>query len=270
MVHLTTEDHLSTRRIATKMEISDQTIRSILRRYSETGSVKERPGRGRKRKISEEQEKKIVKKAKKKKKAPQLAREFTEETGVAVADKSIQRVLRKHNLHWLANKKTEALSAVNKRRRLDYVKKIKRYDWRRVLFSDEKTFFLGSVESHSWQEPGHRETQTYTRHPPKLHVWAAAGYYIKSQLYFFTENLTSGLYQRILTSRLPEKHFIYASDCPRSLSANWIFFAGQRPQTQVKLHYEFPRRASRRSHHPTSTTEPRPQHPRGPLVLLGS
>ena len=47
---------------------------------------------------------------------------------------------------------------------------------------------------------------TVTRYPPKLHVWAAAGYYFKTKLYFVTENMNQTLYQRITKANLKEKN----------------------------------------------------------------
>ena len=63
------------------MGISWHAVVEILKKYSASGLVKDRPGRGRKRKISEEDRKKIVKKAKKDKDSPEIAREFAAETG---------------------------------------------------------------------------------------------------------------------------------------------------------------------------------------------
>ena len=60
-----------------------------------------------------------------------------------------------------------------------------KYNWKRVLFSDEKTFYLGAMKTHAYQEPGKRKTFPVQRHPPKINVWAGAGAYMKTKLYFF-------------------------------------------------------------------------------------
>ena len=60
-----------------------------------------------------------------------------------------------------------------------------------------------------------------SKHPPKLHVWAAAGYYFKARLYFFTQNMDAKLYQTIIKARLPENKLIYSRDCPRRYKGAW-------------------------------------------------
>ena len=75
VIHLSTEDHLRPWRIAKTMNIAVSTVQDLLRKYSETGSVRDRPGRGRKRKLTIDDERKIVRKAKKEKCATEIVRE---------------------------------------------------------------------------------------------------------------------------------------------------------------------------------------------------
>ena len=107
MIHLSTEDHLSQRAIAKRMEISRITVTELLHKYHESGSVKDRPGRGRKRKMTEEDKKEMVKKAKKGTDAPVLAREFTKKTGIAITERTVERTLRESKLRYLPKQKVE-------------------------------------------------------------------------------------------------------------------------------------------------------------------
>ena len=104
-----------------------------------------------------------------------------------------------------------------------HAKARRRFPWQNVLFSDEKTFEVGSGPSRAWQNPHDRVTRSSFRHPQKLHVWAAAGYYMKCDLFFFTQNLNSALYTDIIKKRLTEKKIRYASDAPASLRKKWPF-----------------------------------------------
>ena len=69
----------------------------------------------------------------------------------------------------------------------------------------------------------HNIIEKYAEHAPKLHVWGAIGYYGRTELYCFQENLNSKVYQRILKQNLKESKLIYSSDAPKTLAENWIF-----------------------------------------------
>ena len=120
VIHLSTEMHLSIRRIAKRMEISTHTVSNVLSKYHQTGGVKDRAGRGRKRVITEEDEKEFVKKAKREKPATQIARECQAETGLSISEPRMQQIIHKHGLRWLVNEKVEEISEANKTARLDY------------------------------------------------------------------------------------------------------------------------------------------------------
>jgi transposase len=212
------------------MRIHHSTVTNTLKRFHETGGIKERSGRGRKRKLSDKDERKIVRKAQKGEPAAQLAREHEAATGQSIHEQTVRNILHEHGFFYLTVQKVEALSEAAKLNRLNYAVKMKNYDWNQVIFTDEKTFQLGSGQSHAWQQVGKRISRTYTRHPKKLHVWAGAGYYYKTKLYFFTENLDSDLYQKILKARLKEKHIIYAKDCPRRYKGKWKFLQDNDPK----------------------------------------
>ena len=79
IIHLATEDHRSPTAIAKRVGVSRPTVYAVLEKYHETGTTKDRPGRGRKRKISAADEKKITKKAKKGQDATEIAREYERE-----------------------------------------------------------------------------------------------------------------------------------------------------------------------------------------------
>ena len=120
VVHYSTLEHLSIRRIAQKMQISKTTVAQLLKKFQQTGLVSDLARTGRKRKISEQEENKIVKKAKKEKPASEIAQELSQESKNEVSVSTVRRILHKHNLRWLVKQKVEALSEVNKAKRLDY------------------------------------------------------------------------------------------------------------------------------------------------------
>ena len=121
------------------------------------------------------------------------------------------------------------LSEDNRRKRLQYSKEMKDFSWDQVLFSDEKTFQVGAGPSRQWQYPQHRVKRQVMRHPRKLHVWAAAGYYMKCKLFFFTDNLNSGLYEKIIKKNLSEKGVNFAPGTPPRLKKKWFFLQDNSP-----------------------------------------
>ena len=102
------------------MEISRTTVSDVLSKYHETGGVKERAGRGRKRVITEEDEKKFVKKAKREKPATQIAREYKTATGISINERRVQQIIHKQRLRCLVNEKVEEISELNKAAHLNY------------------------------------------------------------------------------------------------------------------------------------------------------
>jgi transposase len=205
--------------IARTLKRTPKAVYDILEKYEQTGTVHDRPGRGRKPIYSETDIKKIVGKAKQKKKAPQIAREMGERS----CPRTIQRILRSKGLFYRKVKKIEKLSEAHKQKRVSYCKEMKKENWGTILFSDEKKFQLGSGTEYAWQDPDDRMIKEYVLHAPKLNVWGAIGSYTKTPLYFFEENMDSALYQQVLEQRITEENIIYAPDTPKSLMKKWRF-----------------------------------------------
>ena len=78
------------------------------------------------------------------------------------------------------------------------------------------------MRTHAYQEPGKRKKWPVKRHPKKLNVWAAAGAYMQSKLYFFKENMNAPLYQKVIRSHLQEDRITFAADCPRHFRVHTI------------------------------------------------
>lgn len=221
-------------KIAQEMKMNEQSVHNVIEKYEQTGTVHDRPKSGRKRKLSNAQVSQAIRKAKKGKTAPQIARECK----TKVDPRTIQRRLREAGLFYGKVLKVEKLTKRHKEQRVEYSKEMKNYKWKRVFFSDEKTFQLGAGPSHAWQEHTDRVVREYVKHAPKLHVWGAIGYYGKTELYCFQENLNSKVYQRILKQNLKESKLIYSSDAPKTLAGNWTFLQDNAPSHKAKKSME--------------------------------
>lgn len=217
-------------KIAQSLKMNEQTVHNIIEKYKETGTVHDLPKSGRKRKLSNKQVQQAVRKAKEGKTSPQIARECETE----VSPRTIRRRLREAGLFYGRVLKVEKLTKRHKELRVQYSEDMKDYKWKRVFFSDEKTFQLGATPTHAWQEHTDRVIKEYVKHAPKLHVWGAIGYYGRTELYCFQENLNSKGYQRILKQNLKESKLIYSSDAPKTLPGNWIFLQDNAPSHKAK------------------------------------
>jgi hypothetical protein len=230
------DNHLTPQQIRTKMKderkqkISFKAIRKILEKYDETQSVHDKPKSGRKRKLSEADVKAVLKEVKKRKTSPQIAQKLKKKASV----RTIQRTIKKEGKSWMRIRKIEKLTEAQKEKRVEYANEMKGYEWKNVLFSDEKTFWLGASPDYAWQDPNDRIEEEVSTYVPKLNVWGAVGYHVKSKLYFFEENLVGELYREILNERLPEKHLTYSPTCPKKLRKKWIFLQDNDPKHKAK------------------------------------
>jgi transposase len=205
------------------MNIAKTTAQKILQKYSQTGSVRDRPGRGRKRILTDADEERVVRKAKKEKCATDIVRELKAESGIDVGVETVRRVIKKRGLRFLIKETVEEITTRNKETRLAYATAMRKYNWRNVFFSDEKTFYVGAMTDRAWQVPGKRKKYPVNRYPPKLNVWAAAGSYMKSKLYFFTKNMNAPLYQKVIKQRLRNDRITFAPDAPPRLPTSYQF-----------------------------------------------
>ena len=130
VIHLNTELQLGPTAIAKRVGVHRNTVTALLHKYHETGTVKERPGRGRKRKVSSEDEQRIIKKAKQGKNANEITREFEDETGIKVSLTTIRDITKAHKLRWLPRLTIEELTEANQAKRLEYARAMSGYNWK--------------------------------------------------------------------------------------------------------------------------------------------
>jgi transposase len=221
-----TENHWTKKRIAKKFKCREHTVIDILEKHRTTGTVHDKPKSGRKRKLSDKESKEMVEQAKKGKFSSQIASTYNKRNKKkkkSVTPRTVRNYLKREGLVYLKFHRVDKLSDDNIKQRLKYSKEMKDFDYKSVLFTDEKTFHLTFVPQGAWAEPGQRLEQKVPKWPKKIHVWGGVGYYFKTKLYFFEENLRGPLYQQILRARLVNEKLIYAPDCPRKLRKNWYF-----------------------------------------------
>ena len=221
----------SEKKIGRELNLKAETVTKIVRKYEETESVKNRPGQGRKRKLASKELKRIVKKAKSGQSSEDIARDYKN-----VSSRTIRKRISESGLKWLVVRKREKLTPEQQEKRLRFAKKMLEFDWKNVLFTDEKTFQLGRGRHMKWQDPQNRDEDITARRSPRIHVWGGMGYYWKTDLYMFEENLNGELYREILRQRIPPN---LSLDCPAKKRGNWIFLQDNDPKHTAKKTQQF-------------------------------
>lgn len=221
------DEKKGTRKIANELGVSRSKVQDLIHKYQETGTVHDRPRSGRKRKLTNPEVKQAIKKGKAGKSAPTIARQLSESkqrksesSKGPVNETTVRRRLKESGLRYLVIQERDELTPNQIQKRLAYARAREHFNWKRVLFTDEKSFWLGSGEHKQWQDPKNRIVRKKKRHPPKLHVWGGIGHYFKTDLYFFHENLNAKLYTKIIRLRLPP---YYSVDCPAGTMGGWLF-----------------------------------------------
>jgi hypothetical protein len=221
----------SATRIAKKFKCRRQTISELLKKHETKHFVHDLPKSGRPKKVSNKERKAFKKQALAGEPATVIAKKYRTRTKRKLHEQTVRNCLKEEGLLNFIDQEVEELTQDNKVKRLEYAKLMKHYDWKPVLFSDEKTFFLGDGSKRSWQIPGKRRKREVPKYPKKLNCWGAIGYYVKSKLYFFEDNMDEVVYQEIIDEALDEKSLIYAPDCPRELRKKWKYL-----QDNAKAH----------------------------------
>lgn len=234
------EDGISNKAIARKLDCDVRTVRTWVNRNRKRFSAKllsnptltNRPGQGRKRKLSAKQERQVAKMAKiDEKDAPEIAREISKKVSGGVKPTTIRVTLKKKGLKYLVREKVEVITPLQAKKRLQFARKRLQDDWKYALFTDEKTFQVGCAKHKSWQDPNDRTTDEFKRHPSKIHVWGGIGLHFKTKLFFFQGNMDSTLFCTILKARLPPEH---AFGLPPYGRNKWILVQDNDPKHKSK------------------------------------
>ena len=132
--------------VAKRLGIGRRTVQEIVKKYAETGYVKDRQGKGRKRRTSSREDRKIIQASLKdrRKSSIEISREIKEEIGLEVSSRTIRRRLLDSGLKSCRAKKKPLLSEKARQKRLQWALEHRNFTWDNVVFSDESRFCLVS------------------------------------------------------------------------------------------------------------------------------
>ena len=156
-----------------------------------------------------------------------------------VSERTIRRELKNLGYISILPRKVPLLTKRAKDVRLSWARDHLRYNWKKVIFSDETTLQMFSNTIRAWSHNA-QTIAPMVKYPFKVHVWAAISAKGKVGIHLFTENLDRHLYRKILNDQL--------YDNANALHGrNWIFQQDNDPKhisrdVQRDLEERLPRR----------------------------
>jgi len=156
-----------------------------------------------------------------------------------VSDRTIRRELSHLGYISILPRKVPLLTQQAKTNRLLWARDHERYNWKKVVFSDETTLQMFRNTMLAWSREK-KPAQPMVKHPFKVHVWGAINFKGKVGLYVFTENLDRHLYRQILNEQLYDNADVL-------VGGRWIFQQDNDPKhtsrdVQNDLNTRLPRR----------------------------
>lgn len=112
-----------------------------------------------------------------------------EEKGVEISARTIRRRLQEAKGKYSRPILKPLLTEKHRHQRLNWAKKHKNFDWNKVIFTDESTFYLNQPIGKTWNFPGKKKVIRTVKHPAKVHVWgcfSASGF---GEIICFQRNL---------------------------------------------------------------------------------
>ena len=195
--------------IAAKVGCDRHDVKRWVDQYNETGTVADKPRRGRKRKLSEANEHHLERLISGKQ-APSIrlaTKKVRTEKKVDVGRETVRTTVHSLGLTPFKMQRSSRLMDAHKKARLAFAKKYKDKDWSNVVFTDEHAFkqFRSGNSQHNFAWRHRREqvpTREIERWPITLNVWAGITLKGKTDLVFYEGGLKALEYQRILEKTL--------------------------------------------------------------------
>ena len=135
--------------------------------------------------------------------------------GFEVGERTVRDELSRLGYISVLPRRVPLLTESAKENRLKWARKHRRFNWRKVIFSDETTLQMFRNTCLAWSYDG-KPVAPMVKHPFKLHVWGAISVRGKIGFHAFTENLNRHIYREILNDHLYENAAAKYGD-------QWIF-----------------------------------------------
>jgi transposase len=205
---------LSFRAIAKELKCSQDTVKTWIYRYQETGDVQDEERPRRKRKTSEREDLDIISIAKKQRTSSSIdiSMEMSKQ-GIDISPSTVRRRLNEQGLYKLEPLKKPLLSDKHRLKRVKWAKDNRKTDWSKVIFTDETTFSQFSKPKKVWRSKSEIVKAFTVKHSAKVHVYGCFSEKGFGKIYCFTNNLNSDLLCSIYKNTLlPSARTFFGKD----------------------------------------------------------
>src|SRR5581483_1076585 len=204
ILHLWNQGVRTARVIQLQTGIGLSTIYYNLKKLNETGSVAQKKGQGRPKKITSSASHTIVQCIRHNPKISigDLVNKLADK-GVKVGRETVRTYLHSHGYKNALPLATPMLTATNKAKRVAWAQQHLNDDWSRTLFTDETSFQLfRNTITQCYKHK--RPTRPSPKNRQKIHAWG--GFYAqgKTSIYCFGGIMDADFYIEILKNQLPE------------------------------------------------------------------
>lgn len=170
---------LTVKEVARRMHKEPRWVRRLKERFEELGSFRDRPRSGQPTKMTPQDKVRLIKevRGKERKSIRKVAKQFKTKDHGKVGRETIRVNLKASGLFPHRKRKVTRLTDDQKKRRVAFARKYRRYDWTKCAFWDETEFELFSFPNIKndivWDEKGADYRAGKVAHPPKFTFGAA-------------------------------------------------------------------------------------------------
>jgi transposase len=211
---------------------SKPTVVYWVKKYQEDKNLIDQPKSGRGRSTTTAQDEKIVSLAEKEHNITSAEiQQRLEKQGVTVSERTVRRRLAEAGGKYLHELQKPLLTEKHRKKRLQWAKNHRDFDWNRVIFTDESTFQLYRSSRKVWQFGGRRKVFRTVKHPQKVHVWGCFSARGFGKIICFQTNLDAHfmctIYERGLLASVDE---LFEGD-----TLGWILQEDNDPKHRSKI-----------------------------------